>query len=316
MLIAIVLAVVPPLTLGLVHRSTQPQNTSFFAVDSYAVYTVWLANVTTGWYKSLDIRIFSNSTSDQKITVYTIPLSNYLAITPSNISIQCDQTLGQPMSIIPPWYNISLQKAYLNARTHFLYRVCISQPSQIIDVGVHIFLISNDTDQTGYLNYILTGDTASALLSNNTTIGLSQTGCVSVNMTVPKNAFYYTATSVTSPQPPNTLVIFTMNCTSAMQITRVNEYNGDTCTANSNEPCSISLPGSEAVVNTNHQKIAILAKAPTNISDMKLQTIAIADMASTWIAIAVGIVFIGLVLFAIIGITITKKYIHVHVLSR
>lgn len=310
--------VVPTIAAALEHNSIRSSHVSLFPVDPFPGQAAWVTNVNTLWYKSLDMSLYSNSNSNNTVKVHLIPLKEYVKNTPQNISESLVQPPNSVVTTYAPQYNISSVKQYLLAGTRFIYEVCIKEPSEIIDVGAHLFQISSVADLDGYLNYIISGDYSSALKTSNTMITLSHSGCVKIDTVIPEDAHYYAVSSMVlsgSAKSSKTEVLSTMNCSSSMQIRQFDANTNYTCsTQGSKMPCSILLvPPSEAVVNISPKKFAVAVEwvNPNGTTNLKIKLVASKNVSD--IILAAGLaMFIVLIITVILlfGIWLYNKRIN------
>ena len=280
-LVAGILCIIIAAALGLIiaRRMVHPaqqviltQNTSIVTTDKIGPQFVWLGNLSTRWYTSFDVKLYTGSITLLPMPVYAVPaiklmpkgLATNLTCTCHAASKSCDiQQL--------PIYSAVPVKEFLYAGFHFIYNVCVSSSvSNAITLQAFIFEITNESDYNAFVNYSSTGKAISYLNRSNpvdvkrTTLTAQQT-CVSLNQTIPRNAFYFAVTNVSLDSKKVPPILYMKECNAVLQFRDFSrtEYRSPSCMISDDQPCtSASVPGSNFIANTLYpQTIAILVNA-------------------------------------------------------
>lgn len=257
------------------HPAQQVTNTSIITTDKTVSQFVWLANISTRWYKSFDVQLFANSTSLLPMSVYAVPvkeltpkglLATNLTCTCHEKSKQCDiEQLRTPYT-----YNVAPIKEILFAGFHFIYNVCVSSSvSDAITLQAFTFEITDNLDYAAFKDYLSTGNVSAYLFKSEaiqvkgTTLNRQKT-CVELSGIIPRNTFYITVTKVCADLK-KLPILYMKECNAVVQLRDFSRTKySQSCTVGDDQPCtSASLPVSKNFITNivNPQIVAILANA-------------------------------------------------------
>ena len=281
-MVAGILCIITAASLGLITAAhvvqvSLTQNTSIVTMDKIGLQFVWLANLSTRWYTSFDVRLFTNSTytSLLPMPVYAVPVNKLIPNKGMATTLMCTCHANLTQCYKPNYNNVTLIKEFLFAGFNFTYNICVSSTvSNAITMQAFIFEITDDSDYDDFKNYLSTGNASSALFKSECvnvkgpTINAQHT-CVELSVIIPRNTFYFAVTKVVSA--PETLPILHMKeCNAVVQFRDFSrtEYS-QSCTVSDDQPCtSAPVPSfKNFIANTlDPEVLAILVNASQSYS--------------------------------------------------
>jgi hypothetical protein len=272
-IVIITIAAALGLTLAhVMHPAQQVTNTSIITTDKIGPQFVWLANLSTRWYTSFDVKLFANSTSLLPMPVYAVPVEKLIPKgVATNLTCTCHEKSKQCdiEQLRTPIYSVAPIKDFLFAGFHFIYNICVSSSiSNAITLQAYIFEITDNSDYNAFENYMSTGNASSYLFSESiqvkgTTLNEQHT-CLELSEIIPRNAFYIMVTKVCADLK-KLPILYMKECNAVVQFRDFSrtEYS-QSCTVGDDQPCtSASLPVSmNFFINTiDPQIVALLVNA-------------------------------------------------------
>ena len=250
-----------------------PRNTGIiFATDNVNIGSqyVWLADLTTHWYTSFDIKLISSDSAT--LSVYAVPSENLvLKGLATNLTCNCHANLKQCTIDKLPDYGVAPVNTFLFAGYQFIYNVCVSSSvSDAITLQAYLFEISNESDYSAFNDYLNNGNASSALFSSDvvTVEGtIFKQTCVVLSINVPKSASYVAVTSITM-KPDTGPILYMKQCSAVVPDLIGLEYIQD-CLVNSYHPvCTVPVPGHKNFISNilNPQMLSIVVKVSPSYS--------------------------------------------------